>query len=172
MLSKRREDQIYARTSPGVTAGVPFPACLESKLSLVKKLFPLFLLSFLLFGCADEEISPTNAIQDVYAINCIESVIQPTELVLYCADAGQILTDITWGSWGDDTATGNGKSVTNTCEPTCAEGDFVTVDVAITLYDLVASEGKLVYSKVNMVYSEPVNGVLEEIFELPITEFK
>lgn len=172
MLSKRRERQIYAYTSPRVTAGVPFPACLECKLLFVKKLFSLFLLSFLLFGCADEEISPTNASQDVFVINCIETVSQPAELVLYCADAGQILTDITWDSWGDDSATGSGKSVTNTCEPTCAEGDFVTVDVAITLYDLVESEGRLVYSKVNMVYSEPVNGVLEEIFELPITEFK
>ena len=105
-------------------------------------------------------------------INCIETVSEPSELVLYCADAGQILTDITWDTWGDDTATGKGKSVTNTCDPNCAEGEFVTVDVALTLYDLVESEGKLVYSKVNMVYSEPVNGVLEEIFELPITEFK
>ncbi len=172
MLYKRREAQIYAYTSTRVTAGVPFAACLKCKLIPVKRIFSLILLSFLLLGCADEEISPTKASQEVFVINCIETVSQPAELVLYCADAGQILTDITWDSWGGDSATGQGKSVTNTCEPNCAEGEFVTVDVAITLYDLVESEGKLVYSKVNMVYSEPVNGVLEEIFELPIVEFK
>lgn len=105
-------------------------------------------------------------------INCIESVSQPNELVLYCADAGQILTEIAWDSWGQATARGAGKSVTNSCEPSCAEGNFVTVDVDITLSDLVESEGRLVYSKVNLLYSEPINGVLEEIFELPITEFK
>lgn len=138
----------------------------------VIRLIPLILLSFLAIGCADEEISPTRVSQDVYVINCIEAVSQPSELVLYCADAGQILTSISWSSWGDDTASGTGQSVTNTCMPNCAEGDFVTVDVDLTLYDLVESEGRLVYRKVNMVYSEPINGVLEEIFELPITEFK
>ena len=172
MLSKRREVQIYAYTSTPVTAGVPFPACLMCMFSPVKRLIPLILLSFLAIGCADEEISPTVASQDVYLINCLEAVKQPSELVLYCADAGQILTSITWDSWGDDTTTGSGQSVTNTCMPNCAEGDFVTVDVDLTLYDLIESDGRLVYSKVNMVYSEPINGVLEEIFELPVTEFK
>gem|GEM_PF-658857 len=172
MLSKRREEQIYAYTSTLVTAGVPFPACLKCMFVPVKRLIPLILLSFLAISCADEEISPTVASQNVYVINCIEAVSQPSELVLYCADAGQILTNITWDSWGDDTATGTGQSITNTCMPSCAEGDFVTVDVDLTLYELVESEGRLVYSKVNMVYSEPINGVLEEIFELPITEFK
>ena len=105
-------------------------------------------------------------------INCIEAVSQPAELVLYCADAGQILTEISWSSWGNDLAIGQGKSVTNICEPTCAEGDFVTVGVDLTLSDLTESEGRLVYTKVSMVYSEPVNGVLEEIFELPLTEFR
>jgi hypothetical protein len=138
----------------------------------VKPIITLFLLSFLLFGCADEEISPTVASSEVYVINCIEAVSQPAELVLYCADAGQILTEISWSSWGNDLAIGQGKSVTNICEPTCAEGDFVTVGVDLTLSDLTESEGRLVYTKVSMVYSEPVNGVLEEIFELPLTEFR
>lgn len=138
----------------------------------MKRIFTLFLLTFSLFACADEEILPSLAADEVFVINCIESVSQPTELVLYCADAGQILTEITWSSWGGETAVGQGKSVTNTCEPTCAEGDFVTVGVDLTLSDLVESEGRLIYSKVSMVYSEPVNGVLEEIFELPLTEFR
>lgn len=155
-----------------VTAGVPFSACLRSKLAPVKKLIPLILLGFLLIGCADEEISPAPSLSETYVINCIETVSQPSELVLYCADAGQILTDITWDAWGGQTAHGMGKSVTNTCEPNCAEGQFVTVDVDITLTNVVESEGKQIYSKVSMIYSEPVNGVLEETFELPTTEFR
>ena len=105
-------------------------------------------------------------------INCIEAVKEPNELVLYCADAGQILTGITWESWGGATARGVGSSLANTCQPNCAEGNFAAVAVDVTLSDLTENQGRLIYSKLNMIYSEPVNGVLEEIFELPVTEFK
>lgn len=153
-------------------SGGTFFACLGSKLSRVKQILPLFLLSFLLISCADEEIALNSTSQGTYVINCIEAVKEPNELVLYCADAGQILTGITWESWGGATARGVGRSLTNTCQPNCAEGDFAAVAVDVTLSDLTENQGRQIYSKLNMVYSQPVNGVLEEIFELPVTEFK
>lgn len=137
----------------------------------MKRISPLILLSFLLLGCADEEIALTSAAREVFVINCLETASQPQELVLYCADAGQILTEISWDSWGQESARGLGRSLTNTCQPSCAEGDSVAVAVEITLSGLVESESRLFYSKASMVYSEPVNGVLEEIFDLPTTGF-
>jgi hypothetical protein len=138
----------------------------------VKRLIAPILLTFSLIGCADEQIMPDTASSEVFVINCTEAVSEPTELVLYCADAGQILTEITWASWGGETALGKGISVANTCEPSCAEGDFATVGVDLTLSGLVERDARLVYSQVSMIYSQPVNGVLEEIFELPLTDFK
>jgi len=138
----------------------------------VKPVITLFLLSFLLFGCADEEITPAAAPSEVYVINCIEAVSQPAELVLYCADAGQILTEVSWSSWGEENAQGLGNSISNTCDPSCAEGEFETVAVEVTLSDLVQSEGKLIYTKANLIYSQPVFGVLEEIIDLPVQEFR
>jgi hypothetical protein len=138
----------------------------------VKPIITLFLLSFLLFGCADEEIRPAAASSEVFVINCIEAVSQPAELVLYCADAGQILTQVSWTSWGEATAKGIGNSISNTCDPSCAEGVFETVAVEVTLSDLVQSEGRLIYTKANLIYSQPVFGVLEETIDLPVQEFR
>ena len=65
--------------------------------------------------------------------NCAEYVSQPNELVLYCADAGQILQDIKWSSWTEEKAVGSATVTTNLCEPTCADGNTETTNVEVEM---------------------------------------
>lgn len=60
--------------------------------------------------------------------------VRPSELVLACADAGAVVSGITWDSWANDTATGSGTLTTKTCEPDCASGGTQTRTVGVTLH--------------------------------------
>ncbi len=59
---------------------------------------------------------------DVVVINCLgKGVVKPKQIVLTCADAGVILTGISWSSWTANTAKGTGTLAWNTCLPeTCS----------------------------------------------------
>lgn len=98
---------------------------------------------------------------------------KPVELVLYCADAGQILNQITWSSWTSTEAKGSGISITNDCEPSCAEGSDVISKVEITLFKPVTSEsGKVVFSQIEMQYDKvQPSGVMDEVLDLPTDVF-
>lgn len=59
---------------------------------------------------------------------------KPKEIVLTCADAGIVITDINWTKWNQNTAKGTGTLVWNTCLPeTCAAGIVQKYAVNITL---------------------------------------
>ncbi len=111
----------------------------------------------------------TQADTDIYVVNCATFEQKPVELVLYCADAGQILTEISWSSWTNEEAVGSGTSTTNDCEPNCAAGTDVVTKVDIKLLKPVESaEGRLVFSQIEMQYEIPQpSGVMDEILDLP-----
>ncbi len=106
---------------------------------------------------------------DIYVVNCVTFEQKPVELVLYCADAGQILTDIKWSIWTGTEAIGYGTSTTNDCEPNCAAGTDVVTNVDIKLIKPVTSaEGRQVFSQIEMQYENPQpSGVMDEILDLP-----
>ena len=54
--------------------------------------------------------------------NCGDSVYRPHQLVVYCGDAGVVLTGIDWSRWGRRSANGDATAVTKTCDPDCATG--------------------------------------------------
>ena len=105
--------------------------------------------------------------------NCAEYVSQPTELVLYCADAGQILQDIKWSSWTDEKAVGSATVTTNLCEPTCADGNTETTNVEVELLEPIDAEGVLTFSKVQLTY-EKVPGARPnpELIEIATTPLR
>ena len=111
----------------------------------------------------------TQADTDIYVVNCATFEQKPVELVLYCADAGQILTEISWSSWTNEEAVGSGTSTTNDCEPNCAAGTDVVTKVDIKLLKPIESaEGRLVFSQIEMQYENPQpSGVMDEILDLP-----
>jgi len=110
---------------------------------------------------------------DIYVVNCVTFEEKPVELVLYCADAGQILNEITWSSWTPTEAIGAGTSTANDCEPSCAEGKDVISAVEIKLTKPVTSEsGKRVFSNIEIQYDKvQPSGVMDEILDLPTDVF-
>ncbi|APA99120.1 hypothetical protein KP696_33415 [Nocardia seriolae] len=58
---------------------------------------------------------------------------RPSNLLLACGDGGLSVRDITWSSWGPDTAEGEGTEYRRVCEPSCAAGHTASVATHITL---------------------------------------
>ncbi len=60
--------------------------------------------------------------------------LEPSEIVLACADYGLLLEDLRWSSWTDAGATGLGTLVYNDCQPDWAQGHHHDVpDTQVTL---------------------------------------
>jgi hypothetical protein len=127
-----------------------------------------------LSGCIQADPPAPKALDtDLYVVNCVTFEQKPVELVLYCADAGQILNQITWSSWTSTEAKGSGISIANDCEPSCAEGSDVTSKVEIRLFKPITSEsGKIVFSQIEMQYDKvQPSGVMDEVLDLPTNVF-
>jgi hypothetical protein len=125
-------------------------------------------------GCSQAApMAQTTENSDIYVVNCVTFEEKPVELVLYCADAGQILNEITWSSWSPTEAIGAGTSTANDCEPSCAEGKDVISAVEIKLNKPVTSEsGKRVFSQIEIQYDKvQPSGVMDEVLELPTDVF-
>ena len=125
-------------------------------------------------GCSQAApMAQTTENSDIYVVNCVTFEEKPVELVLYCADAGQILNEITWSSWSPTEAIGTGTSTANDCEPTCAEGKDVISAVEIKLTKPMTSEsGKRVFSKIEIQYDKvQPSGVMDEVLDLPTDVF-
>jgi len=54
--------------------------------------------------------------------DCQTPSLEPSEIVLTCADYGWILEALHWSSWTATRATAVGTFVYNDCTPNCAEG--------------------------------------------------
>jgi hypothetical protein len=97
--------------------------------------------------------STTNALPDtaidVYG-NCTSPSVEPSEIVLTCADAGVRAQNLHWTSWTGAIATAVGTLTYNDCMPSCAGGHFHTITGdQITLTDpLHGSGGPLVWSEI------------------------
>jgi hypothetical protein len=118
-------------------------------------------------------VAQSSENSDIYVVNCVTFEEKPVELVLYCADAGQILNEISWSSWTPNEAIGMGTSTANDCEPSCAEGKDVISAVEIKLTKPVTSEsGKRVFSNIEIQYDKvQPSGVMDEVLELPTDVF-
>jgi hypothetical protein len=138
------------------------------------RLLSLLTLSLVISGCNQTApVAQSSENSDIYVVNCVTFEEKPVELVLYCADAGQILNEISWSSWTPNEATGMGTSTANDCEPSCAEGKDVISAVEIKLTKPVTSEsGKRVFSNIEIQYDKvQPSGVMDEVLELPTDVF-
>lgn len=50
--------------------------------------------------------------------------VEPTDVVLSCADGGFLIKDIRWTGWGESFAAGMGTGSLNDCTPNCANGHY------------------------------------------------
>jgi hypothetical protein len=86
---------------------------------------------------------------EVYG-NCKTPSVEPTEIVLACADYKTLLEALHWTSWTATSATAVGTLVYSDCTPNCAEGHFHNVPgtrVTLTVPARTAS-GQRVWSEI------------------------
>jgi len=89
--------------------------------------------------------------KDIYTYDCEYLEQRPDQLTKFCADAGVLVYDIKWKSWGYNGAEGTGTYSENLCEPSCAGGKRVEEQVDLYLSGIETIEGKRVlrYLSVN-----------------------
>lgn len=75
------------------------------------------------------EVSAT-AIVDCVHVTGLEG---PEMISTACADNNYYVEDLEWENWGADTATATGTAWINNCDPLCADGEFETFPVRLTL---------------------------------------
>lgn len=82
--------------------------------------------------------------------NCTRPSVEPSEIVLACADDNALLTGLHWTSWTATSATAAGTLEYNDCSPNCAAGHFRDVPgTHVTLTAPVqAGNGLMVWSRV------------------------
>lgn len=77
--------------------------------------------------------APTTAPKTV-VVNCYGGPqTRPTQIILACADANDLLARLSWTRWEARTAVGSGVQELNDCTPTCVGGTFHAYPVKITL---------------------------------------
>lgn len=119
---------------------------------MMRRLLVAALVALTLGGCAPVESRPS------YVFDCTRNVEQPRQLVLYCADAGQVVRDIRWFNWGDLSATGEGIVDTKVCDPNCADGETVSTKAKITLLDVRDVDGMNLYTTAQLLYTDTPPG--------------
>lgn len=84
-----------------------------------------------LLACLASVASASAADPTVLRADCVRDVAAPARIVLACGDGNAVLQDLVWTGWGAGTATATGTLITNTCDPTCAGGTFVSFPATV-----------------------------------------
>ena len=92
---------------------------------------------------------PIDAAIGVYG-DCTSPSVEPAEIVLTCADRGEVLTGLHWTNWTATSASAVGTLVYNDCTPTCAAGHYHSVPgTTVTLtVPVQGAGGGLVWSEI------------------------
>lgn len=86
--------------------------------------------------------------------NCNNASSRPKRLTLTCGDGNTYLKNMSWSSFGGETASGKGTFVSNTCEPNCAEGKNVSYPVTVkAMGHKKCKKGGTVYAKLSLTYT-------------------
>jgi hypothetical protein len=76
--------------------------------------------------------SATAAGGKVYVVDgCAPHGVRPDTVILFCGDAGVILDQLKWSSFGGSKARASGRRVVKTCDPDCASGGVRTANVEL-----------------------------------------
>jgi hypothetical protein len=81
--------------------------------------------------------------------DCKTATVEPKEIILTCADLGEIVQGVSWSSWTATSATGVGTWLYKDCTPSCATGKSRTLpNTHITLTTPVSDpSGQRVWSQ-------------------------
>lgn len=106
---------------------------------------------------------PASAADRAKVNNCGELEVKPTDLVLSCADANTMLTELTWRGWSNSRATGVGTYEVNDCKPTCVAGTTRSYPVRVVLGTPKDQDGARVLSKVTMTFTKKRPGEKKKV---------
>ena len=98
--------------------------------------------------------SPATAASRTSVNNCGTLEVKPTDLVLACADANSMLTDLKWSGWSNGRAKGVGTYEVNDCQPTCVAGKTRSYPVRVKLDQPKVQEGKRVFTRLVVAYAK------------------
>lgn len=102
----------------------------------VSVLVAAFAVALTVAGCSsgDDTSATQSSTPDAVVHDCLSRPeTRPVSLTITCADANLSVGDIIWEAWSPDSATGKGAEKRNTCEPSCAAGQWVSAPVGVEL---------------------------------------
>ncbi len=99
---------------------------------------------------------PVDSAILVYA-DCQSPTLEPSQLILTCADQGFYFRDLQWSSWTAGGATATGTEVYNDCTPSCAAGRFHSIaNASVTLTTPTTdAEGRRLWSQIEFSPQPP-----------------
>lgn len=89
-------------------------------------------------------------------VDCLGKIVQkPAEIVITCADAGVMVSTISWTSWNNNRATGRGTLVWNTCLPeTCVAGIVQKYKVRVVLGRPASGPNAAVFTRLTLAFPQ------------------
>lgn len=104
-------------------------------------------------AAANAAPAPGSGGGETPVVNCRQdTVTEPSDIIMTCADANSGFTDIDWYAWNDQFAVGTAHKFWNDCDPACYKGTFHQQDVWIALYDPdETADGQTAFSTISVV---------------------
>ena len=81
-----------------------------------------------------------------------QAQVEPTEIVVACADDGVGVEAVAWNTWTTTVASGRGQVWENNCTPDCADGTIGTYPATISLSDVVVTDDVPLFTMMDVVY--------------------
>jgi hypothetical protein len=90
-------------------------------------------------------------------ITCaLKPQVRPSRYILACGDAGALIIQLTWPSWGSSAAFAAGVYSLNSCTPTCMAQHFVRFPMLAALWRAAAwpgHAGKSYFSRLTLIFT-------------------
>lgn len=82
-----------------------------------------------------------------------QPAVEPSSIVLACADGNASVENLVWASWGQSEARASGNYVANDCTPSCAGGTFHRYPAAVILGDVGTVRGTGYFTTLTVLFS-------------------
>jgi hypothetical protein len=122
---------------------------------------------------SDTPQTPTANPSEVYTWDCEIPAQKPEAITFTCADGNMYVDRIDWSHWDAQSAEGTGYFNANTCEPNCAEGEFVNAKVKINLSQPTEYQGKTFLRTlvIRSISGENLPNLSQNFYEWDVMEF-
>jgi hypothetical protein len=85
---------------------------------------------------------------------CTDQVVAPQSMLLVCGVRPFAVEQLTWTSWGAARATAAGTARVNTCDPSCAAGNYADYPIQLTADKLTPCKtGRPQYTRVSYTFT-------------------